>query len=482
MWTYAGKTGVGTSYERYLVGRYLDGGPTGVVSKVWFSIAQGVVSETAHGLIHEAQIKDLQFLITGPDFFDEEKKDTDHRIEYLHVDDAGRPLSLAYRVTNRDKDGKYTIEKHVFTDPERQALLMRVVFTAHDDGIRPHLLVNPHVENTGPGDTAYVGSGYLAARQGQDAYVVIRSTAPFVQTSAGFEGVSDGWRDLHQDRVMDWAYPWADDGGGNVVLMARLRTLNRETVTWDFAIGFGASHAAAAFEADGALAEGYPAVLDRYNGVGAAVGWEDYLASLSELPDLRAMSGDGGRLLHASALVLKALEDKENAGALIASLSIPWGDVLPAEHSKTGYRAVWPRDFYQCAMALLALGDTATPVVAFKYLEQVQVGPGTPGNAAATGWFLQKIHVDGTPEWLRVQMDQTGCRSCSAGGCGGPACSATTRSPPGTGACSSPPPSSWPMAGRCASPATIPTGSTRRGPGSSAGRSRQATRHPPPRR
>ena len=58
-------------------------------------------------------------------------------------------------------------------------------------------------------------------------------------------------------------------------------------------------------------------------------------------------------------------------------------------------------------MALLALGDTQTPVVAFEYLEQVQVGPKTPGNAGATGWFLQKTHVDGTLEWLRVQMDQS---------------------------------------------------------------------------
>ncbi len=407
VWNHAGKTGVGTSYERYVDGQYRDDGPTGVVSKVWFSIAEGIVTETAHGLIHESQIKDLQFLVVGPDFFDEEKKDTDHHIEYLHVDGGGRPLSLAYRVINRDRDGRYTIEKHVFTDPDRQALFMRVVFTAHADAITPYLLVNPHVENTGPGDVAYVGTDHLGARQQQDEYVLVRSTAPFVKASAGFAGVSDGWQDLNDDRIMDWTYPWADHGGGNVVMMAELPTLSRASATWDFAIGFGSSHAAAVAEADGALAAGYQAVLDRYNGVGAAIGWQDYLASLSGLPGLRAMTGDGGKLLHASALVLKALEDKQHAGALIASLSIPWGDVLLADVSKTGYRAVWPRDFYQCAMALLALGDTATPVVAFAYLEQVQVGPGTPGNAGATGWFLQKTQVDGTLEWRQVQMDQT---------------------------------------------------------------------------
>ena len=31
----------------------------------------------------------------------------------------------------------------------------------------------------------------------------------------------------------------------------------------------------------------------------------------------------------------------------------------------------------------------------------------TPGNHGATGWFQQKSHVDGTAEWVGVQLDQT---------------------------------------------------------------------------
>ena len=118
-------------------------------------------------------------------------------------------------------------------------------------------------------------------------------------------------------------------------------------------------------------------------------------------------TGDNGRQLYASALVIKAMEDKEYAGALIASLSIPWGETASAETNATGYRAVWPRDFYQVAMAFLALGDTQTPLVAFEYLDQVQVTSNTPDNRGATGWFLQKTHIDGTLEWYRVQLDQT---------------------------------------------------------------------------
>ncbi len=58
-------------------------------------------------------------------------------------------------------------------------------------------------------------------------------------------------------------------------------------------------------------------------------------------------------------------------------------------------------------MALMALGDTQTPVAAFRYLPQVQVDAETPGNTGATGWFLQKTHVDGQIEWVGVQLDQT---------------------------------------------------------------------------
>ena len=66
-----------------------------------------------------------------------------------------------------------------------------------------------------------------------------------------------------------------------------------------------------------------------------------------------------------------------------------------AKTGSTGYKAVWVRDFYQVAMAFMAMGDNATAKTAFEYLEKVQVNSKTPGNKGDTGWFLQKTHVDG---------------------------------------------------------------------------------------
>ncbi|MCB9078552.1 MAG: glucan 1,4-alpha-glucosidase [Anaerolineaceae bacterium] len=406
-WSYAGKQGIGTAYEQYQNKLYSDTGPSGPISKVWFSLAQGIVTETAFGQIHEAQIKDLQFLVTGDGFFDEEKVDTTNQIEYLYTDSAGRPLSLAYRVINTDPDGKYQIEKHIFTDPDRQSLFMHVIFTANEANITPYILVNPHMNNTGSGDVGFVSDNSLSAREGEGVYMTLKSSQPFIKTSAGFVGQSDGYTDLNDNGVMDWTFDWADDGGGNVALTAQLPTLNSESVTFDVVVGFGDSLAAATTEADGTLTDGYATILDRYNGIGGNIGWEDYLAGLSNLPAMIPQTGDDGKLLYASAMVLKSLEDKENAGALIASLSIPWGDTVSADASATGYRAVWPRDFYQVAMALLALGDTQTPIVSFEYLDHVQVDANTPNNSGATGWFLQKTPVNGTLEWYRVQLDQT---------------------------------------------------------------------------
>ncbi len=418
-WSYAGKTGIGTSYERYVGRQYSDTGPSGPVSKVWFSIAQGIVTETAYGMIDAPQIRDLQLLVTGPGFFDEEKTATEHRIEYLTTDAAGRPTSLAYRLTNTDKDNKYVIEKSIFTDPDRQTLFMRVKFTAREDNITPYILINPYIGSSGRYDVAYVGRdqqgrGYLNAREGHELFLSLRSTASFNRMSAGFVGKSDGWQDLSDNGVMDWDYDYADDGGGNVAMMARLETLQAgQTATFDLAVGFGATHKEAMAGADASLKEGYGALLAKYNGAGSAVGWEDYLNSLYRLPEMIPATGDNGRLLYASAMVLKALEDKQNPGALIASFSMPWGETAPANEYTTGYRAVWPRDFYQCAMALLALGDRETPRVAFDYLPRVQVQSshlereGITIDSSRPGWFLQKTEVAGHLEWLQIQMDQT---------------------------------------------------------------------------
>ena len=67
-WAYSGKTGIGTSYEQYQVGHYSDAAATGKVSKVWFSIAKGMITETMFGLIHQALQVSLHYPTYHPCF------------------------------------------------------------------------------------------------------------------------------------------------------------------------------------------------------------------------------------------------------------------------------------------------------------------------------------------------------------------------------------------------------------------------------
>ncbi|ATC25287.1 glucan 1,4-alpha-glucosidase [Caulobacter vibrioides] len=395
-WAYSAKTGVGASYEAYVDGAYKAGGKTGAVSKVWFSIADGVLTETMYGLIHEAQIKQMRVAVETASGLAIEGADTTSKTEYLHVDAAGRPLSPAYKITTTDRQGRFVIEKRIFTDPDRNALFVRVTVTALKGAVTPTLLLEPHMANTGGGDVGAASASALTAHEGK-AFLSLKASKPFAKASASVLKDGDALAALKATTT---------SAKGAIVLAGELPKVAKSE-TFDVVIGFGADAKAADQTAAATLKTGYAEVLARYNGEGAHVGWEDYLASLNELPRLREASEDGGKLLQASALMLKVQEDRTYAGALIASLSNPWGDTVDATKSSTGYKAVWPRDFYQCAMALAALGDKETPLAAFHYLPTVQVGPKTPGNKGDGGWFLQKSHVDGTPEWVGVQLDQT---------------------------------------------------------------------------
>lgn len=417
-WAFAGKTGIGTSYEPYNDGSYQDSAEN-PISRVWFSLAQGIVTETMFGLIHNAQLKDMQFVVTGKGFVDTEKDDTEHTIEYLHTDKHGKPLSLAYKLINKDKDGKYQIEKHIFTDPDRDALMMKVVFTAFESGITPYLVVNPHIDNSGANDIAQYDDGNkvftVNTTDKNSSVMSVKSSVDFSQASVGFVGISDGLTDLNSNGEMNWQYSTTseENQGGNVALTAQYPSPivkpgeQQAKISFDLVIGFGSDKQTSLANTDATLAVGSSKVLAAFNGEGESLGWEDYLSSLDALNNMVNTTTDSGKLLYASALVLKAQEDKTHAGALIASLSNPWGDTVSAKVGSTGYKAVWPRDFYQCAMAFLAMGDSQTPKTAFEYLEKVQVNKNTPGYSGTPGWFLQKTHVDGQIEWVGVQLDQT---------------------------------------------------------------------------
>ena len=69
--------------------------------------------------------------------------------------------------------------------------------------------------------------------------------------------------------------------------------------------------------------------------------------------------------------LLLAHEDKIYPGAMIASMSIPWGEDK-GDDELGGYHLVWTRDMVHSANALMAAGDTTTPLRAMIYLAIAQ--------------------------------------------------------------------------------------------------------------
>ncbi|HTO04602.1 MAG TPA: glycoside hydrolase family 15 protein, partial [Opitutus sp.] len=112
--------------------------------------------------------------------------------------------------------------------------------------------------------------------------------------------------------------------------------------------------------------------------------------------DFSDRTTDDGSMFRLSRCVLLAHEDKTFQGALVASMSIPWGDTKD-DQDLGGYHLVWTRDLVQSATALLATGQRATPLRALIWLAATQLPDGR---------FPQNSWINGEPYWCGVQLDE----------------------------------------------------------------------------
>ena len=113
-----------------------------------------------------------------------------------------------------------------------------------------------------------------------------------------------------------------------------------------------------------------------------------------------------------SAMVMRVHQDKIYPGAMVASLSIPWGN---SRDERGGYHLVWPRDLVESAGALLALGadDEARDIL--RYLIATQ---------HADGHWYQNQWLGGKPYWQGVQLDEVGFPGAAGSGACGTRCAA----------------------------------------------------------
>ena len=357
-WPSAGKEAVGTSNTWE--------------SKVWFTLRGGVMDEVYYPTVDVANTQTLRFIVKGCDVVREGENGAAHKLEVTD------PRSLSFRQTS---DGTtYTLTKTYTTDPERPVVLIDVeFFNSCRAPQRLYVYYDPSLGNSGMHDTAWTEDGVLLASDGDRASALVSSEG-FVETSNGFAGASDGLEELSRRGRLVKHYARAADG--NVAQIARVR--GRTTL----ALGFGKDAAEALRHARASLAKGFTRARAEYE-----QGWHDYLKTLRRVEPKYQAQYD------MAAMVLKAHEDKTYRGAMIASLSVPWGGGASANESEVGgYHLVWSRDLYQVATAFTALGDKASAERALEYLFRVQQKP--------DGSFPQNSWLDGRPFWGSLQLDE----------------------------------------------------------------------------
>ena len=82
-------------------------------SKVWYTVANGVLSDTYYPTVDNTNVETLQYVVTdGTSFTDLQTRDMTYSVEALK--DSG---GMACRVTATAKSGKYTIATDYVTDP-----------------------------------------------------------------------------------------------------------------------------------------------------------------------------------------------------------------------------------------------------------------------------------------------------------------------------------------------------------------------------
>jgi glucoamylase len=382
-------------------------------SKVWYTVAGGVLSDVYYPTVDNTNVETLQYLVTdGATFTDLQTRDMTYTVRALD------PGGMACRVTATARSGRYQLVTDYLTDPDRATVLLRTSFrplVGSGASYRLYVRFDPTVNGNGGGgpDNAGADSGTVDTSTGQPVpvasdvntatiaanrdyaqpvYAALRPSTPFTQVSNGYAGTdSDGLVQLDRDRALNAVFDSA--APGNLVQTAQVDLAQGPEIT--LALGFGATQAEAVATAGASLGAGNAAafdrLLDRYS-----AGWAAYDAGLRSPGDaFRGLPAATGQALtsayYLSANLLKASEDKTFPGAIVASLASPWGQAVAAGNATAtyfgSYREVFARDLYETFTGLLLDGDvdTARDTVRFLFERQQLADGSMPRNSLVNG-------------------------------------------------------------------------------------------------
>ena len=402
------------------------GTSAGSGSKVWYTVADGVLSDVYEPTIDNTDVSTLQYIVTdGSTFTDLQTRDMTYTVS------AG-PTGMACTVTSSDAKAGIRLVTTYVTDPGRDTVLMRTRMEAlpgsHPNLARLHLYarLDAHVNGDGGGGSSNAGGNDgTIDTSAPDPVPVISSTNTVTQAanrdyavptfmaltssqggpaSVGYAGTaSDGLTQLDSAHALT-AYDSAPDG--HIVATEDVTPRRDGVVT--LALGFGRTQASAVATAGASLSAPFALTEARY-----LAGWAGYDRGLRRPPSRfgglsGAQAADLRRRYYLSANVIKASEDKTYPGAIVASLASPWGQAVPAGTAVNGkpvyfgsYREVFSRDLYEAFTGLLTDGDIATARAATLFLfDRQQLASGQlPRNSLVNG--------DAAPDTGGTQLDET---------------------------------------------------------------------------
>jgi glucoamylase len=380
-------------------------------SKIWFTVADGVLSDTFSPTIENSNINTLQYIVTdGRSFTDMQQRDMTYTVS--SPDRSG----MVCQVTSRDPKHGFALVTEYLTDPARDSVVMHTTLeplhgtaTATLHRLKVYVRYDAQIDNTGGGgktnalpNTAVIvpATGVLVSSDTTTptgpwaAQVVGALTADrrFERASSGFVGTpSDGLTQLDTYHRLRNLYNSATDG--NVVQTAEITDPTRP---FTLALGFAPTASEAIDTVERSATTPYDATLKAY-----LDGWHAYDETLHSPPQPEARS------YWLAANVIKAAEDKTNLGAFVAAPADPWGQSMLAVTTHAGYtyRSVFARDSYETFTGLLADGDlvSARQMVEFLF-DRVQQPDGSfprdselDGSVAPDTYGLYEIDEDAYP-------------------------------------------------------------------------------------
>lgn len=349
-----------SSSDKDFVTAALDG------SRLWATIGHGIINEVYWPSTGQPQIRDLGFYLVSNGCWIDLKRERRYRLL------TPGPALPALNIVHHGDDYQLTLE--ILPDPLRDVLLVRYSLVGD---YRLVFILAPHLGSAGRDNSAWLNDG-AAYAQGGGFALCLATSAPIEHLSCGFVGASDGWQDLNRHGALTYGFRSASNG--TVAISGEAS--RRHGI---LALGFADSPAGAHTRARTALAADFDALRSTF-----IEDWHAWGAALS-LPRPDETLGNAAEL---SAAVLKIHEDRAYPGAVVASLSVPWGN---SSESLGGYHLVWPRDASLTAFALLAANQRLDARHILAHLIAAQ---------RPNGHWPQNYFPSGEAYWDGIQLDE----------------------------------------------------------------------------